>query len=61
MSDSAASSVPVKKVKFPIGVKLALILGVIILVSLGSVTALSSILMGEDVRRTAEQSNFDIN
>lgn len=50
-----------KKVKFPIGVKLAFIFSATILISLGSVSVISTYIMGQDVRRTAEQNNFDIN
>ena len=50
-------STPVKKgayvVKFPIGVKLALIIGFIVLISLGTVTYLNSHFVGEDVKITA--------
>ena len=49
------------KVKFPLGVKLALIIGFVVLVSLGSVTVLSSIIMGKDVRVTAENNNLSLN
>lgn len=49
------------KVKFPIGVKLAIILGVVVLVSLGTVTYFSSTLMAEDVKVTAEQNNLALN
>lgn len=56
--NSSSSSV---KVTFPIGVKLALIIGLVVLVSLGSVTFLSSYLMGEDVRITAENANLSVN
>lgn len=58
---SSKNSSFAKKVKFSIGAKLALIFSAIILFSLGSVTLISSYIMGQDVRRTAEQSNFDIN
>ena len=45
-------------VKFPIGVKLALIIGFIVLISLGSVTFLNSHFVGEDVKITAENNNL---
>ena len=48
-------------VKFPIGVKLALIIGFIVLVSLGSVTYLNSHFVGEDVKITAENNNLSTN
>lgn len=49
------------KVKHPIGVKLAAIFGLVVLISLGSVTFLSSMLMGQDVQITAESNNFSLN
>ncbi|MBR6144032.1 MAG: adenylate/guanylate cyclase domain-containing protein, partial [Treponema sp.] len=49
------------KVLFPIGVKLALIIGLIVLVSLGLVTYLNSYFIGQDVRRTAEDANLSTN
>lgn len=48
-------------VKFPIGVKLALIIGFIVLVSLGTVTYLNSHFVGEDVKITAENNNLSTN
>jgi len=48
-------------VKFPIGVKLALIIGIIVLLSLGSVTILNSHFVGEDVKITAENNNLSTN
>ena len=48
-------------VKFPIGVKLALIIGFIVLVSLGSVTIISTLIMGKDVKVTAENNNLSLN
>lgn len=46
---------------FPIGVKLALIIGFIVLVSLGTVTFLNSFFISKDVRVTAEENNLTIN
>lgn len=46
---------------FPIGVKLALIIGFIVLVSLGAVTLLNSYFVSRDVRVTAEENNLAIN
>ncbi|MBP5576713.1 MAG: adenylate/guanylate cyclase domain-containing protein [Treponema sp.] len=51
----------VKKVKFPLGVKLAIIIGLVVLISLGTVTFLNSYFSGRDVRRTAEESNLSVN
>ncbi len=48
-------------VKFPIGVKLAVIIGFIVLISLGSVTFLNSHFVGEDVKITAENNNLSTN
>ena len=48
-------------VKFPIGVKLAIIIGFIVLVSLGAVTILNSHFVGQDVKITAENQNLSIN
>jgi len=46
---------------FPIGVKLALIIGSIVLISLGTVTFLNSYFVSRDVRLTAEENNLTIN
>lgn len=48
-------------VKFPLGVKLAIIIGTIVLVSLGCVTFLNSHFIGQDVKITAENNNLTIN
>lgn len=49
------------QVKFPLGVKLAIIIGTIVLVSLGCVTFLNSHFIGQDVKITAENNNLTIN
>ena len=49
------------KVRFSIGFKLAVIIGFIVLVSLGAVTILNSILVGQDVQVTAEENNLSTN
>ena len=49
------------KVRFSIGAKLLLIISLITLGSLGALTVLASVLMGEDVRRSAEESNITVN
>lgn len=59
MKDSR-NDLPVQ-VKFPLGVKLAVIIGLIVLVSLGCVTILNSHFVGQDVRITAENNNLTIN
>ena len=50
-----------KKVTFPIGVKLAIIIGTLVFVSLMTVTFLNSYFVGEDVKITAEDSNLTLN
>ena len=52
--------VKVKKL-FSIGVKLAIIIGVLVLISLGTVTFLNSYFISKDVRITAEENNLTIN
>lgn len=49
------------RVKHPIGVKLALIIGIIVVLSLGSVTFLNSYFQSKDARLTAEENNLTIN
>ena len=48
-------------VKFSIGLRLILIITIIVLVSLGSITALVSWLFREDLRIAAEDNNFEVN
>ena len=48
-------------VKVPLGVKLAAIIGIIVLVSLGCVTVLNSYFIGQDVQVTAENNNLSTN
>lgn len=55
------TDVPLGKVKFPIGVKLAVIIGTVVLVSLGTVTVLNSYFIGKDVQITAEENNLSAN
>ena len=55
------TGVPLGKVKFPIGVKLAVIIGTVVLVSLGTVTVLNSYFIGKDVQITAEENNLSAN
>ncbi|GMO39603.1 MAG: hypothetical protein Pg6C_00120 [Treponemataceae bacterium] len=50
-----------QKVTFPIGFKLITIITVLLLLSLGAITALVSYLVGADVRITAEENNNAIN
>jgi adenylate cyclase len=49
------------KVKYPIGLKLIVIITALLLVSLGSITVLVSILVNQDVRVTAEDNNYNVN
>jgi adenylate cyclase len=49
------------KIPYPIGAKLVVIISVISLVSLGTITALASWLITEDIRITAEDNNFTVN
>ena len=49
------------KVRFSIGAKLITIITIIVLVSLGSIIALVSWLVHEDLRLMAEENNFEVN
>ncbi|MBR5095846.1 MAG: HAMP domain-containing protein, partial [Treponema sp.] len=49
------------RVKHPIGITLALIIGLIVVISLGTVTFLNSYFQSKDVRLTAEENNLTIN
>jgi adenylate cyclase len=51
----------VPAVRYPIGFKLVLIITVLLLVSLGAITALVSVMVSGDVRLTAEENNFTVN
>jgi len=48
-------------VRFSIGAKLITIISIIVLVSLGSITALVSWLIHEDLKVSAEENNFEVN
>jgi adenylate cyclase len=48
-------------VRFPIGVKLVTVITILLLVSLGGLTILVSVMVGAEVRLTAEQNNMEIN
>ena len=48
-------------VKFPIGIKLVLIVSILIIISLGSITYLVNFFVSDDVRITAENNNLDAN
>jgi adenylate cyclase len=49
------------KVRFSIGAKLIIIISFIVLISLGSITALVSWLVRQDLQLAAEDNNFEIN
>ena len=49
------------KARFPIGIKLVLIVSILIIVSLGAITYLVNFFVSDDVRITAENTNFDAN
>ena len=49
------------KIKFSIGAKLITIISLIVIISLGSITALVSWLVREDLQITAEENNFEAN
>jgi adenylate cyclase len=49
------------RVRFSIGAKLITIISIIVLVSLGSITALVSWLVREDLKVSAEENNFEVN
>jgi len=54
-------NIPPVTVRFSIGAKLITIISIIVLVSLGSITALVSWLIREDLRIQAEDNNFEVN
>ncbi|WP_010260510.1 adenylate/guanylate cyclase domain-containing protein [Treponema primitia] len=49
------------RVKYPIGFKLVAIITILLLVSLGAITALVSVMVSSDLRVTAEENNFSVN
>jgi adenylate cyclase len=49
------------RVRYPIGMKLVIIITILLLVSLGAITYLVSWLVGQDVQVTAEDNNFTVN
>jgi len=49
------------RVRFSIGAKLIIIISIIVLISLGSITALVSWLVREDLKISAEENNFEVN
>ncbi|MFP3043958.1 HAMP domain-containing protein [Treponema primitia] len=49
------------RVRYPIGIKLVIIIVFLLLISLGTITALASVMVSRDLRITAEDNNFTIN
>jgi adenylate cyclase len=49
------------KVRYPIGIKLVIIIVFLLLISLGAITALVSVMVSQDLQITAEDNNFTIN
>jgi adenylate cyclase len=60
-SKQAAEKEKSVRVRYPIGMKLVIIITFLLLVSLGSITYLVSWLVGQDVQVTAEDNNFTVN
>ncbi|WP_461256374.1 adenylate/guanylate cyclase domain-containing protein [Treponema sp. R80B11-R83G3] len=52
---------PLTRVRFSIGAKLIVIISLIVVVSLGSITALFAWLGRTNIRKTAQENNFEIN
>jgi adenylate cyclase len=52
---------PLVKIRYPIGLKLVLIISSLILFSLSLITALVSVMVSSDVRLTAEDNNLSVN
>jgi len=50
-----------EKIRFSIGAKLIIIISFIVIISLGSITALASWLVQQDLRVSAEDNNFEMN
>jgi len=51
----------IDKIRFSIGAKLAVIISIIVIISLGSITVMVSWLGRTDLQITAEENNFEIN
>jgi adenylate cyclase len=47
-----------RKIRFPIGAKLMLVISALLISALGTITVMVSVLIGSDVRITAEDNNF---
>jgi adenylate cyclase len=50
-----------KKIRFPIGAKLVLVISALLISTLGAITVMVSVLVGSDVRITEEDNNFTQN
>ena len=50
-----------RRIMFPIGVKLIVIISILLLVSLGAVIMMVSVLSTQEVQKTAETNNFTVN
>ncbi|GMO31602.1 MAG: adenylate/guanylate cyclase domain-containing protein [Termitinemataceae bacterium] len=50
-----------RRVKFPIALKLSVIISLILIVSLGSICALVSILLSKEIEHSAEDNNWSLN
>jgi adenylate cyclase len=61
MSQKKEKNTGTLKVRFSIGAKLIMIISIIVLISLGSITALVSWLVSQDLQVAAEENNFEIN
>jgi len=51
----------IDNIRFSIGKKLVMIISIMVIISLGSITALASWLIYEDLRINAEDTNFEVN
>jgi adenylate cyclase len=56
-----AAGRPAVKIRYPIGLKLVVIITILLLFSLSLITALVSVLVSNDVRITAEDNNLNVN
>jgi len=61
MNNKPTAAPQADKITYPLGAKLIVIITILLLVSLGAITALVSVLVSNDVRVTAEDNNFTTN
>ena len=61
MKQKQSQKQPIDKIKFSIGAKLIIIITILVLISLGSITALVSWMVREDLKIAAEEYNFESN